>query len=209
MEVMALQGKPAMGGMIGMALITSTDQNMDDSGYLVMDKDGNLGHNYVLVYQHHGETITYENLNVFANACGLNYDDGDILREHILGMEKSFPVKLVSFSADGVQYDIFTDAREPYILGTDLPEGVTLSDRDMDSIRSQIDSHLVVLNVFGKLGEIIQDRYNQINYKDKAKQIAEFIAEMTYWNDNGEIVPLTIRALENLLDEVKQNLRVC
>ena len=96
-------------------------------------------------------------------------------------------------------------------LGLDLQGGLML--RYSVDIDSAIDDKLAsnaanIRSALAKLAGLIQKRYNQIHFDDKAYWMAQQIAAIRYFNDKGEIVPLSITALENFLNRIKDNIRI-
>lgn len=67
---------------------------------------------------------------------------------------------------------------------------------------------MYIRSVMAKLGGIIQKRYNQIHFEEVADEVAELISDIRYFNDNGEIVMLSVTALENFISRVKDRIRI-
>lgn len=68
--------------------------------------------------------------------------------------------------------------------------------------------HIYIRSALAKLAGLIQKRYNQIHFEDKALVLADQISAIRYFNDNGEIVPLSITAFDNLINRIKDNIRI-
>ena len=59
-----------------------------------------------------------------------------------------------------------------------------------------------------KLVPVIQKRYNMIHFDNVAINIANEISEITFMNDEGHIVNLSITALESFFDRIRSNIRI-
>lgn len=75
-------------------------------------------------------------------------------------------------------------------------------------IGGNCDRDMYIRSVMAKLGGIIQKRYNQIHFEEVADEVAELISDIRYFNDNGEIVMLSVTALENFISRVKDRIRI-
>ena len=80
--------------------------------------------------------------------------------------------------------------------------------RRYPDMKDNCDSHMFIRSALAKLAGLIQKRYNQIHFDDRADWMAQQIAAIRYFNDKGEIVPLSITALENFLSRIKDNIRI-
>lgn len=76
------------------------------------------------------------------------------------------------------------------------------------SMPELVDSHVFVKTLLGKVCEQIQRAYNKYNYDDQVELLADTISSMSIFNDDGEIVPLSISALENLFKRIKDSIRI-
>lgn len=59
-----------------------------------------------------------------------------------------------------------------------------------------------------KLVPVIQKRYNMIHFDDAAINIANTISRITFMNDEGRIVNLSVTALESFFDRIRSNIRI-
>lgn len=75
-------------------------------------------------------------------------------------------------------------------------------------MKDNCNSHMFIRSALAKLAGLIQKRYNQIHFDDRADWMAQQIAAIRYFNDKGEIVPLSITALENFLSRIKDDIRI-
>ena len=80
--------------------------------------------------------------------------------------------------------------------------------RRYPDMKDNCDNHMFIRSALAKLAGLIQKRYNQIHFDDRADWMAQQIAAIRYFNDKGEIVPLSITALENFLNRIKDNIRI-
>lgn len=80
--------------------------------------------------------------------------------------------------------------------------------RRYPDMKDNCGSHMFIRSALAKLAGLIQKRYNQIHFDDEADWMAQRIAAIRYFNDKGEIVPLSITALENFLSRIKDNIRI-
>lgn len=76
------------------------------------------------------------------------------------------------------------------------------------SMPELVDSHVFVKTLLGKVCEQIQRAYNKHNYDDQVELLTNMISNMSIFNDDGEIVPLSISALENLFKRIKDSIRI-
>jgi len=206
-----LNGLPAFGGTIGFARVVDVQVEENGVDPFIYDADGERVNNYVLCYcANDGSIKNFNNLEDFAHMCGLDSEDGKVLRQSLFDIMSRFPFIILTKEIPAGKMDIFLDARTYHLAMNDekAKELEQLSETQIAQINEQIEMHLVVQNVFAKLAEIVQKRFNDKNFNEKAETVANFIAEIRYWNDNGEIVALNLNALDNFWTKVKANLRI-
>lgn len=76
------------------------------------------------------------------------------------------------------------------------------------SVVEQCKGHFFIAAALSKLAQCLQRRYNQVNYDAASGKIADILANVTYMNDNGCIVHLSMVSAENILEKAKGQVRV-
>lgn len=75
-------------------------------------------------------------------------------------------------------------------------------------IMDYVDKDMYSTHLLAKLVTVIQKRYNLIHFDNVIAKTAATISKVTYFNDEGQIVPLTLTAVENFLSRLKDSIRV-
>lgn len=75
--------------------------------------------------------------------------------------------------------------------------------RDIDA---NCESDMYIRSVLAKLGGIIQKRYNIIHFDMVADEMANQISQITFFDNNGKIVHLSISMLEGFIERIKSRI---
>lgn len=73
-------------------------------------------------------------------------------------------------------------------------------------IGANCESDMYVRSVLAKLGGIIQKRYNIIHFDMVADEMANQISQITFFDNNGKIVHLSISMLEGFIERIKSRI---
>lgn len=224
-----IQQLPLAGGTFGMALITEVTQEVldlkDPTGFIFTDGTmTTLAHNYVMVFTHPtGEVTAFRNVEELIHAIPLEPSDIDAFTNYLTNMHSICTASIGTYMYKETTYlpnDETGEPDESKPIETEMEgmffynlyeEGQMMGDIEGEidpQQQSIIDSHINMAMITAKLAEMIQKRYNQINFDDKAKLVAQFITEITYIDDNGDVVPLSITGIENFFSKVKGNIRI-
>lgn len=88
-------------------------------------------------------------------------------------------------------------------------EGTTTPTEMFDPNKlSSITTDTPIQMLFAQTLEKGVDVFNRLHYYDKAKEIAELIKNIEFINEMGEKSPLNITAVEKLISNIKDNIRI-
>lgn len=80
--------------------------------------------------------------------------------------------------------------------------------REYPGILDYVIKDMYSTQLLAKIATVIQKRYNLIHFDNVIAETAATISKVTYFNDKGKIVPLTLTAVENFLSRVKDSIRI-
>lgn len=170
--------------------------------------------------------------------CEFTDEDAEILHYWLLGLDgtgSGIPIVVSEVEIDNVKTLVFGNLYEYYAEmekeEADRAYKAAFGDNDVSKdaadefertfqstyakltkaypdMQRNCDTDMYARSILAKLGAVIQKRYNQIHFDDVIREVAKTISDVRYFNDNGEIVPLSITALENMFSKIKDEIRI-
>lgn len=80
--------------------------------------------------------------------------------------------------------------------------------REYPGVLDCVNKDMYSTQLLAKIATVIQKRYNLIHFDNVVAKTAAIISNVTYFNDEGKIVPLTLTAVENFLSRVRDSIRI-
>lgn len=147
-------------------------------------------------------------------------DDHNVILDYLLSLSKG-TIQLLSYQIDGSN-------DTGYLFYNTINEEQFKTFNELDSIEDMPDEEKelrkqewernhredlslarhnnYILAVFARFMEVVQKRYNVLNFNNKVDDIVEIIKTCRYMDDNGEKRTLNIAGVENLFSTIKEKL---